>query len=198
MPDSGDTSGYDAYEDPYCYRGSAVLKNRLGLRDQTALGHFEAEATAQRFSEPLPRGRFTPHHYRAIHRHIFGDIYPWAGRYRRVRIARGNSMFCFPEHIHWEMRRVFAALPDGRILASFTKQKFAKVSAHFLAELNAIHPFRDGNGRTQLAFVAALAHAVGHPLKIDRLEPTEFLQVMIKSFHGIEAPLADHMLVLVS
>ena len=96
---------YEAIADPYCYKGTSVLHNRLGLRDQEALDAFEAEATAQRFSEPLPIGRFGVAHYRAVHRHLFGDVFPWAGRFRRVRIAKGGSMFCYPEHITSEMAR---------------------------------------------------------------------------------------------
>jgi cell filamentation protein len=66
----------------------------------------------------------------------------------------------------------------------------SKAAAHFLAELNAIHPFRDGNGRTQLAFLSMLAMAAGHPLRLDRIDPEPFLAAMIASFRGDEAPLA--------
>ncbi|MBT9293099.1 Fic/DOC family protein [Prosthecodimorpha staleyi] len=182
---------YQAIDDPYCYRGTDVLKNRLGLRDQTALDQFEAEATAQRFAEPFPPGRFSVSHYRAIHRHIFGDVYPWAGRFRSVRIAKGGSMFCYPEHIATEMARVFANQSSLTALRDMPAQRFAAEIAHFLAELNAVHPFRDGNGRTQLAFLALLADHVGHPLDLDRLEPDAVLAAMIASFHGREDRLVE-------
>ena len=81
-------SDYDAFTDPYCYADSFVLKNRAGLRDAAALEAFELEMTALRAEEPLPAGRFGPAHYRAVHRHLFQDVYRWAGRYRTVRTSK--------------------------------------------------------------------------------------------------------------
>jgi cell filamentation protein len=188
---------YDAVDDPHCYKGAAILRNRLGLRDQAALDAFEADATAQRFSEPLPGGRFDVRHYRLVHGHIFGDVYPWAGRFRKMRIAKGGSMFCYPEHILTEMQRVFAELSADRYLNGLSADEFAPKAAHFLAELNAIHPFRDGNGRTQLAFLALIAKAAGHALRFERLDPDEFLTAMIESFRGQEASLAKHVMSLI-
>lgn len=75
---------YDAIDDPYCYPGSSVLKNLPGLTSQEALDRFEAVASGRRFLEPMPTGRWGVSHYRAIHRHIFQDVYVWAGRFRSV------------------------------------------------------------------------------------------------------------------
>jgi cell filamentation protein len=180
---------YEAIDDPYCYKGTSILRNRLGLRDQEALDAFEAEATAQRFAEPLPAGRFGAAHYRAVHHHLFGDVFPWAGQFRRVRIAKGGSMFCYPEHIPSEMARVFGELKAKQWLRGLPADEFARECAHFLAELNAIHPFRDGNGRTQLAFVTLLAFAAGHQVDFERIDPEPFLAAMIESFQGREQPL---------
>jgi cell filamentation protein len=67
---------------------------------------------------------------------------------------------------------------------------FARKAAHFLAELNAIHPFREGNGRTQLSLLTVLAEHAGHPLALKRLDPKAMFQAMIRSFGGKEEPLA--------
>ena len=72
---------YEAFDDPYCYPGTSVLKNRLDLRTQSDLQEFEAMITAQRADEPLPAGRLDHDHYLAIHRHLFQDVYDWAGRF---------------------------------------------------------------------------------------------------------------------
>jgi len=168
------------------------------LRDQEALDAFEAEATAQRFAEPLPAGRFGVSHYRAVHRHLFGDVFPWAGRFRSVRIAKGGSMFCYPEHISGEMTRIFRALKAKDWMRGLTIAEFAAESAHFLTELNAIHPFCDGNGRTQLAFLTLLAFAAGYQVDFDRIEPESFLDAMIESFHGREQPLMQILQNLIS
>jgi cell filamentation protein len=68
---------------------------------------------------------------------------------------------------------------------------FARKAAHFLAELNAIHPFREGNGRTQLSFLTILAERAGHPLAMERLDPKAMLKATITSFGGNENPLVD-------
>jgi cell filamentation protein len=101
---------YDAVSDPYCFPGTTVLKNRANLRTQAELDHFEEEATAQRSTEPLPRGRLSVRHYCAIHHHLFRDVYRWAGRFRSVRISKGGSAFCYPEYVVREMRALFSAL----------------------------------------------------------------------------------------
>lgn len=181
---------YDAHADPYCYPDGALLKNLPGLTSQSALERFEAMATGRRFLEPMPSGRWGALHYRAIHRHIFQDVYAWAGKDRTVRISKGGSTFCYPEHIAAELRRVFRDLKTADLERGVEAHSFATHAAHFLAELNAVHAFRDGNGRAQLAFLALFAAQAGHPLDLDRLEPPAFLDAMIASFHGREASLA--------
>lgn len=180
---------YDAVVDAYCYKGTTVLKNRLRLTDQAALDAYEIEVTTQRASEPLPAGRLGLRHYLAIHRHLFQDVYAWAGRIRTVRIAKDGSMFCYPEQIEAQLNRIFAALRAENFLRDLSVTDFARRVAHVLAELNAIHAFRDGNGRTQLAFAALLAARAGHPLDLGRLVPDAVLTAMIKSFRGDEEPL---------
>jgi len=86
---------YGAVADPYCYQGTTVLKNIPGFRDQDALDRFEAVATAQRADEPLPLGRLDVRQYRLIHRHLFQDVYRWAGRFRTVR-TKVEALFAIP------------------------------------------------------------------------------------------------------
>ncbi len=94
---------YDSTADAYCYAGTTVLRNKANLRTQELLDVFEHAAVLNRADEALPAGRMSVSHYRAVHRHLFQDVYPWAGRFRTVRIAKGGSMFCYPEHIPAEM-----------------------------------------------------------------------------------------------
>ena len=180
---------YDAVADPYCYPGTTVLKNIPGLRMQAALDAFETASTTQRADEPLPSGRLSVTHYRALHHHLFQDIYAWAGKFRTVRISKDDSAFCYPENIQREMSALFDDLKKQRYFRNLTADDFAKKATAFLATLNAIHPFREGNGRTQTAFLALLADQAAHPIDLQRLEPEVFLKAMIVSFHGNEKPL---------
>lgn len=180
---------YDAIADPYCYPGSTVLKNLPGLRSQGELDAFEAASTTQRSDEQLPDGRLSVRQYQAIHHHLFQDVYPFAGKFRTVRLAKGGSAFCYPEHITRETRALFRDLGAKRHLRDLAADNFAQGAAEFLATLNAIHPFREGNGRTQTLFIALLADRAGHPLDLERLEPEQFLGAMVRSFEGNTAPL---------
>lgn len=189
---------YQADPDPYCYPESDVLKNKAGHTSAEKLEDFETAMTFARANEPLPRGRFSARHYCAVHHHLFQDVYAWAGKYRTVRMAKGTSAFCYPEYIAAEMARLFADLKQQRVLRNRTEADFAVGAAHFLAVLNAIHPFREGNGRTQLTFLAMLADHAGHPLDLDKLDPELTLEVMIKSYKGNERPLAAMIGTLIS
>jgi cell filamentation protein len=95
---------------------------------------------------------------------LFRDVYRWAGRFRSVGISKGGSAFCYPEHIVRGMRALFAALARQNKLRRLEADAFAEKAAHFLAEVNAIHPFPEGNGLTQLSFLTLLAHQAGHAL----------------------------------
>lgn len=174
--------GYDAFDDLYCYRGTFVLKNKAGLRDAEALEAFELEMMTVRAEEPLPAGRFGPAHYRAVHRHLFQDVFRWAGRYRTVRTSKGGNPFCFPEHIGTQMDALFAQLHAGPCLDPPDAETFVAAAAGFLGELNAIHPFREGNGRSQLAFMHLVGLKAGHPFDFARVRRETFLPAMIASY----------------
>jgi cell filamentation protein len=180
---------YDATDDPYTYEHSTVLINKLDLRDQGELDDFEAEITNARAGEPLPNGNLDFAHFCAIHHHFFQDVFDWAGTPRTVRISKQGSAFCFPEHIDAQATRLFSDLRAKKYLEKLPAKEFAEKAAHFLAELNAIHAFREGNGRTQLTFLALLADRAGQTLDLEKLDPDAMLNAMIASFDGDESEL---------
>jgi cell filamentation protein len=182
---------YDAIEDPYTYTNSTVLVNKLDLREQSELDAFEAEISSARAEEPLPDGVLDFVHYKAVHHHLFQDVYQWAGEIRTVRISKGGNPFCFPENIEGQANKLFDDLRADDYLRNLDAPTFSRKAAHFLAELNAIHAFREGNGRSQLTFFALLADYAGHPLKIDKMDPDEMVAAMIASFNGDERRLAN-------
>jgi cell filamentation protein len=176
--------GYGAFDDPYLYPGTSVLRNLLEIRDAKVLESYEVEISRLRSWEPLPEGEFDPAHYRAVHRHLFGDVYEWAGEYRTVRIAKGETMFCYPENIAAQMDSHFRGIKGGARFRDLTPEEFVTRLAGFLAELNAIHPFREGNGRTQLSFCGLIGAAFGQPLQLRRVRQETFLPAMVASFAG--------------
>ncbi len=121
----------------------------------------------------------------------FRMFYNWAGEARTVRISKNNSMFCYPENIESEATRLFSKLKADQFRQGLSSKEFAKRTAYFLADLNAIHAFREGNGRAQLSFFLLLAEQAGHSLAFDKFDPDAFLEAMIVSFGGNEEPLAS-------
>jgi cell filamentation protein len=150
---------------------------------------FEVEMSTLRAEEPLPIGRFGPAHYRQVHHHLFQDVYRWAGRYRTVRTSKDGNPFCYPEFIPTQMERLFRRLTQLPLIPGAARQGFIVAVADFLAELNAVHPFREGNGRSQLAFLHLVAIRAGHPLRLERIRRETFMPAMVASFHGALEPL---------
>jgi len=123
---------YDAVDDPYTYENSTVLVNKLGLREQPALDAFEAEISSARAEEPLPEGVLDFTHYKAVHHHLFQDVYEWAGQVRTVRLFKGGNPFCFPENIEGQAARLFNELKEANYFCDLDAAAFSHKTAHFL------------------------------------------------------------------
>lgn len=170
--------------------GGEVLRNCAGLTDPAALEAFEVLSVTQRSEEPLPDGAFDAAHFRAVHHHLFQDVYDWAGVPRTIRMFKDNSPFGYPENFERELARLFDGLRDRDFLKGRDPHRFAAGAAHFLGELNAIHLFREGNGRAQTAFLAMLAAEAGHSLDLSLIDPQTWMAAMVRSFYGKEDQLA--------
>lgn len=154
-------------DDPYLDPDSNVLVNLLGLTDAEALQIVETDLAFVR-AEQLERhplsGEYDVAHLQAFHRHLFGDVYPWAGDFRTVNIARSAS-FGDWRHIRTYLDRVLADLTAEHYLVGLDRADFVRRLAHYFGEVNAAHPFREGNGRTQRGFFRQLARDAGWNLR---------------------------------
>ncbi len=163
--------------DPYVDPATGVLRNRLGITDAGELGRVEAELVAAAelvlYRERPVSGRYDLAHLQAVHRHLFGDVYEWAGELRTVDIAKGGTYFARAQHIEAEAQRVFNALAAQDYLRGLDRQAFAAGAGRLLGDLNALHPFRDGNGRSQRGFIQLLARDAGWQLAWARVDPAE-------------------------
>ena len=145
-----------------------VLRNTKGLTDAARLEAFIARQSYMRVAElersPLS-GNFDIQHLRRIHQYIFQDVFPWAGNFREVTTARTNS-FSFPPPIYIEssLTTISENIRTENHLKHLDPDTFALRAAHYLSEINAVHPFREGNGRTQREFIRTLALTAGHRL----------------------------------
>lgn len=163
-------------DDPYCYPGTNVLKNRLGITDPAQLDKVERQLVVQRTAEGVPKGKFDLAHLRAIHRHLFMDVYEWAGELRTVEIAKPGSQFQFRQFIEAGMANVHARLVQARYLRGLNAPDFAKAAGVIIGDVNHVHPFREGNGRTQLQYLAQLGEVAGHPVILRDLDPRKWIE----------------------
>ena len=161
--------------DPYLDLQSGLLRNRLGITDAGELRHVEAALTASRIYDlirsPIP-GAYDLAHLRAFHRQIFQDLYDWAGELRTVSIGRGR-LFSLPQHLEADAGELFDWLARAEYLRGRDRAAFVDDLTELYADLNALHPFRDGNGRTQRAFLGQLAVDAGHPIHWAAMDPAE-------------------------
>lgn len=159
--------------DPYSYPGSNTLRNKPGIRDADTLARFEHEATADRIAElrqnPI-KGKFDLSHLQEIHRQTFQDVYDWAGQLRTTQLAKGGSLFAQPQFIESEAARLSKELASENHLKGLEKPEFVGRLAHYHAEFNALHPFREGNGRATREFVGQLAREAGYELDQSKID----------------------------
>jgi cell filamentation protein len=163
-------------DDPYVYPGTSVLKNKLDIRDAELLDYHERELVAHRIAQDVPDGNFDLAHLRAIHRHLFQDVYEWAGEIRTVEISKGGSQFQFRQFIETGMNDVHRRPERGDFLRDLNPGDFAKAAGQIMGDVNYVHPFREGNGRSQLLYLEQLAEHAGHPIDLARLNPQRWLK----------------------
>lgn len=188
-----------AGQDPYLDPGSGVLRNRLGITDPGELAQVEAALSATRLIDLERRrlpGGYDLNHLRAFHRYILGDIFAWAGELRTVSIAKG-LLFCLPQHLETAAGEIFGRLAAADRLRGLNRDQFIGQLAEFLADVNALHPFREGNGRAQRAFLSQLAHDAGHHIDWVRMNPDRNTAASAAAHHGDLAPLTAMLAELV-
>jgi cell filamentation protein len=178
-------------EDPYIDPVTGVLRNKLGLRVFGDLEAAEREITHAALiflqESPVPP-RYDLGHLCTIHQRIFGDIYDWAGQLRTVAIAKG-SWFCLPQYIESSSAEIFRALHGEGLLRDLPRDAFIERLTYYLGEVNAVHPFREGNGRAQRAFFEQLAGDAGFILDWQHLDADRNVAASAAIMAGDPAPM---------
>lgn len=168
----------------YCYENSNTLINKLDIKDSAKLQKYEAKITAAKLLSLMQKGvigNFDEKHLNSIHTYLFEDIYPFAGKYRTENIAKGVFRFAEWEYIEEELKKLLNLLKNENYLANLSKKEFAKRLAFYLSELNVLHPYREGNGRTIREFIRELALKNRYVLDLRKVLPQDFLNASIKS-----------------
>ena len=170
--------------DPYVYPGTNVLRNKLGIQDESQLDLYERRLASQRSRQGAPKGGFDLAHLRAIHRHLFQDIYDWAGEVRTVEISKGGHQFQLRAYIDTGMADVHRRLTAARFLRGLEPSAFAEQAGRIMGDVNYVHPFREGNGRTQLTYLDQLARQAWRKLDLTRFDPAGWLDSSRRAHGG--------------
>jgi cell filamentation protein len=182
--------------DPYLYPGTDVLRNIPGIRSAKDLVAFETLNSGARMYElrlqPIT-GDFNTQHLKAIHKYVFQDVYPWAGHFRTTMPGKAQfiggpvTYFAPPRLLEYEAQRIVDELHRANFLRGLSRSDFARKAAQLLADLNKLHPFREGNGRTQRIFVGALARQTGHAVQFDVVSQERMVRASILATSGDSA-----------
>ncbi len=177
-------NNYEPRNSKYCYENSEVLINKLNIKDAKKLSIYEAKITAAKSLSLRQKGitgSFDKKHFLEIHKYLFEDIYPFAGKLREENISKGAFRFAMYEYIEQELDRLLNNLKQENYLQGLSKEELAKKLAYYLSELNVLHPFREGNGRTEREFIRQLALKNGYVLNLKKVKPKEMLEACIES-----------------
>ncbi len=204
-------------QDAYCYPNEPndpdrtdVLRNRFDLRTHSELRPVEYRQTAFRIAEIRegegPVGRFDAEHLKAIHRHIFQDVYEWAGHTRDERLivdgrpaepigdmAKGETEFLHGSRVDRGLYEALKPIRDPDVLNGSTPQQFAERAGQVLGELNFVHPFREGNGRAQETFIAELGRAYGHDVEFAVITKARMIEVSRETVDDPSSTAMEHL-----
>jgi cell filamentation protein len=187
--------------DPYVDPATGVLRNRLAITDADQLARAEAHlafhAEIRLYAAGTTFRRYDLPALKAVHRQLFADVYDWAGELRTVDLAKGASTFARARHLRPAAEQVFRRLARDGQLRDLDRPRFARAAGRLLADLNALHPFREGNGRAQRAFMQLLARDAGYQLRWGDVDPSENVAVSTAAMSDSDAfgPLLERILV---
>ncbi|MFZ3289437.1 MAG: Fic family protein [Telluria sp.] len=179
------------HDTTYCYPESDVLKNLLGITDSEILKAAEVEFTQFRLTQyEYPEFRdFSLTTWKNIHFFLFQDVYEWAGELRTVKLAKSGTLFAVPDCIEREAERLFGKLRAENHLSGLLRSEFVTRVADYYSELNVLHPFREGNGRSQRLLFELIALNAGYVLDWSAVDEPLWIPANIAAFNCQLEPL---------
>jgi cell filamentation protein len=171
-----------------CYPGMTVLVNKMDIREQTALDAAEEVASSVHAMEILQEAPIEPYtfsFYCSLHRRLFGDVYRWAGQVRTIDISKKGTTFCPAADLPELGEKLFQRLAALNEFRDLPKAQFVDEVAEFYHDLNMLHPFREGNGRTQRLFFTLLIERAGYSIHFDEHDPDDLMVATIFAAQGV-------------
>lgn len=171
-----------------CYENTTCLINKFDIHDEDKLKKVEADITFAKAtileSNPIS-DKFDLEHYKEIHKFLFEDIYDWAGTFRTVDMTRKGTRFCSADQLETTANNCFKRLLNNNLFLDLDREQFVDAIVDFYDVTNMLHPFREGNGRTQRIFIAQLIHHNGYDFDFSDIDSDDLMIATIKSANGV-------------
>lgn len=171
-----------------CYEGTTCLINKFNIRDEKSLAKVEGDITFAKAVElendPI-KGNFDTAHYKKIHRFLFEDLYDWAGNFRRINISKKGTQFTDCDKLETLCDKLFQRLKSLNYLSGLPFSEFVSEIVDVYCSLNMLHPFREGNGRTQRVFIAQLIKYNGYSINFSEIDKDLLMIATIQSSQGV-------------
>lgn len=176
-----------------CYPGTTCLINKLDIHDEAMLANAEASivlAKASFLDQHPINGGYDFEHYKQIHYYLFCDLYDWAGEIRKVNVSKKGTSFVPADEIAVCAAACFER-SSGFSAIGLSKHELAAEVADFYSTVNMLHPFREGNGRTQRIFFKQWVQHLGYTLDLTNVDADGFMIATIQAAHGVMDTLID-------
>lgn len=177
-----------------CYPGTSVLVNKLGIQNQAQLDENETLIVGVKslqfelapFPEPLDFN-----YYKKLHRFLFDELYEWAGIVRSIDLSKQHTRFCPVSEIESLAGRMFSRIEQMDFLCGLPREDFIAELTDFYSSVNYLHPFREGNGRTQRLYFRQLTQRAGYKLDFAAVDSDRMMIATIHAASGIEETLRN-------
>ncbi|MBO7473145.1 MAG: Fic family protein [Ruminococcus sp.] len=170
-----------------CYPGTTVLINKLGIKDQSELDAVEKQITLLRGIQAEQQTEFRNvdlDFYKRLHSLLFGDIYDWAGCLRTINISKKGTVFCDHSQLEKVGTKKFERLEKLDFLCGMPEERFFDELAELCHDMNMLHPFREGNGRTLRLFITLLVRNTGRDIDFAKCGSDIMMIAAVKAAEG--------------
>ncbi len=171
-----------------CYPNTTVLINKLDITDEKLLSETESVfvsfKAAQLIEQPL-KSDFSFDDYKALHSYLFSDLYEWAGSVRKIDMSKMTTRFTACDRIEEQGQRIFSRLRSMDYFRGLARSELVAEVADLYHTLNLLHPFREGNGRTQRVFFTQLIRAAGYDIDYSELNSELLMIGSIQAASGV-------------
>lgn len=173
---------YDAINSKYTYKNSNVLINKLDIRDEEKLKEYEKKIVAlklisiRKLAKDVFGNTYNEKRLKFIHEHLFFEVYDFAGKYREENITKENFKFSDYIYIHDNIKAIMNKI-NLEDLKKLNFDELVVFISSIMTDLNVLHAFREGNGRTTREFIRELLEDLGYEINFFKIDYDDIVMV---------------------